>query len=293
MGFINKIKNILFEEEEVEIPVIKKEEKPVVKREEPKKIEIEPEYPSFTDLEDDAIIEDDTNATDFNDIQFDFPSFDEDEFDNFIPQVNNVKKEEKKEPRKQEIPEVKNYSYTSKYNTSEVKSSYELPREDNKKKFKPSPNISPVYGILDKDYKLEDIMPRRKEEKKFTRRELDVDRVRKKAFGELEDDIELTFSEPKEAIKEEIIAEKERYNELKGKTIDELLMESSDEEIDVKPQREERKVVREEVKEIPRYEEEKSLEVLDNKTKEKDVEDTLENDLFNLIDSMYEDRKGE
>ena len=289
MGFINKIKNILFEEEEVEIPVIKKEEKPVVKptikREEPKKIEIEPDYPSFDDLEEEDNLSSINDS--FNDIQFDFPQFDEDEFDNYIPKQTIKKEEEKKEVRKPEKPEIK--SYTSKYSTSEVKSNYELPREDAKKKFKPSPNISPVYGILDKDYKLEDIIPRRKEEKKFARRELDVDRVRKKAFGELEDDIELTYSEPKEDIKEEIIAEKERYNELKGKTIDELLMENSDEEIEVNPKREEHHIKRE----IPKPEEEKSLEVLDNKEKEEDIEDTLENDLFNLIDSMYEDRNGE
>ena len=45
-----------------------------------------------------------------------------------------------------------------------------------RKKFKPSPIISPVYGVLDRDYKKEDIQ---KYESK-----VDVQKVRDKAFGE-------------------------------------------------------------------------------------------------------------
>ena len=58
--------------------------------------------------------------------------------------------------------------------------------------FKVSPVISPVYGILDKNYKKEDITPREASEMKETSKErkVDVDDVRKKAYGSLTDEIE-------------------------------------------------------------------------------------------------------
>lgn len=57
--------------------------------------------------------------------------------------------------------------------------------------FKPSPIISPIYGILDKNYRKEDV-PVKKEvhlTSSYARGNISVDDVRKKAYGNLRDDL--------------------------------------------------------------------------------------------------------
>ncbi len=65
--------------------------------------------------------------------------------------------------------------------------------------FQPSPIISPIYGILDKNYKKEDVVS--KKEVRFTssfaREKLNVDDVRDKAFGNNVDEVENTKNEVK------------------------------------------------------------------------------------------------
>ena len=63
------------------------------------------------------------------------------------------------------------------------------------KKFTPSPVISPVYGVLDKNYRKEDILPRASSEGTLPKI-MDVDNVRKKAFGFLEKNIDTEENEP-------------------------------------------------------------------------------------------------
>lgn len=59
-----------------------------------------------------------------------------------------------------------------------------------KKVFKPTPIISPVYGVLDKNYHKEDIVS--KKEVKNVEEPL-IDSIRKKAYGTLEDELENTL----------------------------------------------------------------------------------------------------
>ena len=60
-----------------------------------------------------------------------------------------------------------------------------------KPKFKPTPVISPVYGILDKNYKKEEVIEKAEEtvEMKRPSKSVDFETVRKKAFGNLVDEI--------------------------------------------------------------------------------------------------------
>jgi len=51
-------------------------------------------------------------------------------------------------------------------------------------KFKPSPIISPIYGILDKNYKKEEIVTRKDKTSESEYRDSSIDKVRKKAFGD-------------------------------------------------------------------------------------------------------------
>lgn len=58
-------------------------------------------------------------------------------------------------------------------------------RIEEKTHFKPSPIISPIYGVLDKNYKKEDVVNKRevKFTSNFAKEKLNVDEIRQKAFG--------------------------------------------------------------------------------------------------------------
>jgi len=60
-----------------------------------------------------------------------------------------------------------------------------------KPKFRPTPVISPVYGVLDKNYKKEEVRERAEEDAPMKRpsKKVDFETVRKKAFGNLSDEI--------------------------------------------------------------------------------------------------------
>lgn len=299
MGLLDKVKNILFDEEEVEIPVIKKEPKKEKKYEEVNVSKVE---------EQDPIRELKVPKEDFSDKNnyksestFTFPIDFEDE--------EPIKKVEKPKPKVEEYKPIK---------THEKKdySSY-LSKHEDKKKFKPTPIISPVYGVLDQNYKKEDVIVK----KDVLRRpnELSLDEVRKKAFGTLEDeidanlvtdsDIDVIKTKEEVKIKKEQIIEKKKDVEVekpvdKLKTIGELIEEDSM-NIDI-PELDSIKInslddninsTTEELEEPKNSiddlldREEEIFE--DNKD---DIEsneiDEEEEDLFSLIDSMYEE-KGE
>ena len=73
-------------------------------------------------------------------------------------------------------------------------------RKDERGYFKPSPIISPIYGILDKNYKKDDIVTRKEVRltSNYAKERLNVDDVRKKAYGDLSDAIESVAVERKE-----------------------------------------------------------------------------------------------
>ena len=262
MGLISKIKNVLFEEEEVEIPIFKKEEqktediKPIRKITET--ISKSKQTSKVEEKIQDIDLEDNERETFKIEPTFQFPVFDEKEFEK--PKKTIEEKElmtkEKKNSKKSDFKK-----YTDK------------PKEE-KKKFTPSPIISPVYGIRDKNYNIQDFVAQKESPKKV----IDVDSVRKKAFGSLEDEIEKTLSKPIDDF----------YEEKPTKSINELLIDSVDEEIPVD-------IELDNNSDSINDDNQDTLNVLDEvrKTKEDNLDDTLENDLFNLIDSMYTDREDE
>lgn len=71
---------------------------------------------------------------------------------------------------------------------------YHKPKEiEEKKVFKPTPIISPVYGILDKNYHKEDIVSRTDNPPIKESLEPSIDSIRNKAYGTLEDELENTL----------------------------------------------------------------------------------------------------
>ena len=163
-----------------------------------------------------------------------------------------------------------------------------------KKYFKPSPIISPIYGIMDKNYKKEDIFEKPKKPLSIEQqRSVDLDAVRKKAFGTLEDDIESTLdnsledfygneSSPVRLKKKDV--EKLEDDELTQpiKTIDELLIDSMDENA--------KKDTKEKYERVSDLNETFKLDEVINEMKKASNKLSNDDDLFKLIDSMYEER---
>lgn len=293
MGLLNKIKGILFEEvEEDEVVSTPKseEKKPIAEKIEPqRKVEepVEKSVPKVTapvkETKTENLNERDLFKSDNISPFFDF---DEEEFSNMSrvqkPKTTNVMEYE----RKKRVEKRYDMGNFSKIERTEVVE---------KKKFKPSPIISPVYGILNEDYKPEDI---KSKTDNVVNTGLDFNSVRKKAFGEE------TLGEPEATYYEESVTVKVKENEeekqQKVKTIDELLEDTSDVTIDVDEKNSvEDKNNKEATNEVADYERiDKDLEEVTakcdaNKTEMRKVEDddTLENDLFDLIDSMYDNRE--
>ncbi len=67
-----------------------------------------------------------------------------------------------------------------------------LGEKEEHKVFTPSPIISPVYGVLNENYKKEDIVAKKESRKRAE--PLDLDSVRRKAYGTLEEEIEVSLS---------------------------------------------------------------------------------------------------
>lgn len=310
MGLFNKLKNALFEEEEIEVnptpeKVVIKEDSVEKKKEPPKSIEIPKEN------ERDLFKAENT---------FKFPDFDEEEF---VTSYKPVKEEdsvviEAPKPkevtpqRKTELDRLSPLGYDSpsknkrqakEQSRREKTTVSEKSVKETPKGFRPSPVISPVYGVLDKNYKKEDIVSVADEKKK-----MNVDMARKKAFGTLEEDIEKTFGDQRvDAF----------YRQNTRRSVDDLLQDSIDDTIDLQEEPVSRGRVsrtsknlnrvieeeKEEFKDLNQFSDsieheledrDENLEVLDKNPKEKDIEeDTLESDLFDLIDSMYDNREEE
>lgn len=294
MGLLNKIKGILFEEvEEDEVASAPKseEKKPIAEKIEPQRKVEEPVEKSVPKVTTPVKEEKTENLNERDLFKSDnispFFDFDEEEFSNMSrvqkPKTTNVMEYE----RKKRVEKRYDMGSFSKIERTEVVE---------KKKFKPSPIISPVYGILNEDYKPEDI---KNKTDNVVNTGLDFNSVRKKAFGEE------TLSEPETTYYEESVTVKVKENEeekqQKVKTIDELLEDTADVTINVddKNDVEDKKnieVTNDEVEDYERIDED--LEEVTtkndvNKTEMEKVEDddTLENDLFDLIDSMYDNRE--
>ena len=294
MGLLNKIKGILFEEvEEDEVASAPKseEKKPIAEKIEPQRKVEEPVEKSVPKVTTPVKEEKTENLNERDLFKSDnispFFDFDEEEFSNMSriqkPKTTNVMEYE----RKKRVEKRYDMGSFSKIERTEVVE---------KKKFKPSPIISPVYGILNEDYKPEDI---KNKTDNVVNTGLDFNSVRKKAFGEE------TLSEPETTYYEESVTVKVKENEeekqQKVKTIDELLEDTADVTINVDDKKdvEDKKnieVTNDEVEDYERIDED--LEEVTtkndvNKTEMEKVEDddTLENDLFDLIDSMYDNRE--
>lgn len=222
MGLFDKLKNVFIEEEEVES---EPEEKPN-KQEKLEEEKIEP-------IKEDIVSDRDLIDTNQN---FKFPIiFEEEDF-----------KEEKKKSRSINVLERENTKYET-----EIKRDI----KSQKKTFKPSPVISPVYGVLDKNYTKDEISSKNGLLSDYSDK-LDIDSVINKAYG----NTTTREEKNKEKNTDEIInLFSEENTEEIGYELDEIDTKATDDKI-------------------------KSIDDL--------LKDSNE-DFYSLVDSMYKDDEGD
>lgn len=204
--------------------------------------------------------------------------------------------------------------YHNDYNDTVSVHEYGTYEKEKKPVFKPSPIISPIYGILDKNYKKEEIIPKREVRlTSYTREHMNVDDVRRKAYGNLTDDIVADIDGKNESIVEDNIPEevddrdnllvdlsdddeKPRVSEVTVGDAEEYFRDLGLEyNIDYKDSSKEKATGRRVSKD---YEEEIEQETVpstpvDNVKDIPSVDPTTDDNLFDLIDSMYDDLEKE
>ena len=296
MGFIDKLKNIFFEEEEEEeeyeerVPAKKEKEKE--KEEIAKKVELPKKRQQARIIEEEFKESNEPKVVELSIPKKEEPKkitpkintdliFDDDDF---VEQKTIVKKE----PPKREIPKTVMPTYKIRekevVNPSLRETKYEysktMVKKEAPKGFTPSPIISPIYGILDKNYKKEEV--KEKKEIRISSRpiKMDLDSVRNKAFGDLEydllanakDDYEVEMEEKEKKQKKKVYDTSKEDKPL----IDKVTLGEADEYF-----QDLGLAYNTDYKDL-------SKDINDGKIKEKKESDHLEDNLFDLIDSMYD-----
>lgn len=290
MNKLNKMKSFLFDEEEEE-KEIKKTSAKKEKIEDKKERIMEDSY-EVQDKEEDFIFEDVSeepvmstpevhSRVEKTEQKFNFPEFDDDDF------MVASKKPEPIIPTMQEEPKRILYQGSK--------------RKEETKKFKPSPIISPIYGLLDSEgnSKKDDTYL---DKSSSYNDEVTFDEVRKKAYGSIDDEIEdtmkrLSTKTIEEAEKEMENAEKELSREKKKSS---KVKESAPIVVDMKNEEDDDDddmiLPNVNFKEIDVDVEKEKTSLSKKSIKEEDDDDdddTKEQDLFNLIDTMYQNKEGE
>ena len=257
MGLMDKLKNLFTEEVEEEVEV---KDEPIKK--EMIQVEIPSPVQRRTEIEE---IKPEPAPIEPKKEEFNFPFFDDEDF------------HEIEKPKPASKPKEEKRKRAEKKETREVYS----PIKEEKKVFKPTPIISPVYGILDKNYQKEDIRSKHQRPRSYYNpKEATVDEIRNKAYGTLEDDIETTlfgknhlmFDDIPKEEPESLEIKEEKNEEYTDSLIGERPRHSSNAEPDLTDLLEE-ELGKDNVKETPK--DEKPHKISDS-------------ELFSMIDSMYQ-----
>lgn len=294
MKILDKLKNALFEEEYVEVEEKKdKKEKPIAKK------IVLPE--TRRERREEAVFEEDEVKEELPKEEkktFKFPAISEDDFVD-IREKTPTRVEEKPKPVEKK-PEKLPYGNKKEEIKIENYGTYE--KKETKKTFHPSPVISPIYGLIDSGEAKDEVTTKKEVRitSSYSSRKLDVDSVRAKAYGGNDDifDEELTSS-AKEKKDDDYLDDRKKYKEISEEEADtNSMLEDITDNTPAVP-----KVT---VGDAEEYFEDLGLEYnvdykdisherktgrrSDLRHKE-DTEPELEDNLFDLFDSMYDDTK--
>ncbi|MDD2409721.1 MAG: hypothetical protein PHD03_03275 [Bacilli bacterium] len=255
MGIFKKLKDVLFEIEEDELPIITKED---VKKESSKKV---PKYQEENTIQEIKIPKEELEHNEELEKTFNFPL---DLEENKILRRNNIDYKEKEDYL--DIFSEENFNKRVETRSRDlIRDSYDKESRPSRV-FKSSPIISPVYGILDQNYCKDDVIVKTDIGVKGP----NLDEVRKKAYG---------IENKKNKIEDKKVTHDEFDDSLK--TLDEILMEEDKPTKEIKLPKKKDNI------------EEKEGKLSDTKIVQNIDDNNIETDLFNLIDSMYEDKEGE
>ena len=295
MKLFEKLKNTFFEEEYVEVEEdkeeavakkvevkeeVKAEEKPVIRyngevreEEKPKEIKEEP-VKLVNNYSDRELVKKNNNLPYYDDADF----IEDEDITSYKP--------EKKEDKTKKLygEDVSHSSLKTNYNV-DTKANGEPYGEQTKSKFHPTPIISPIYGILDKNYRKEEVIDRKDRPSSYvSRKNADLDSIRKKAYG----DVSILGDEKVEK-KEEITEDPLLYDMMVDDTkpvVDQVTVADAEEyftdlgleyNVDYKDGRYEQAIGRK-----------VSSSTNVKKEENKDNDDAnLGDNLFDLVDSMY------
>ena len=301
MSLINKIKDFFYDEEEIEEEIPVKTPKKEIKKVE----EIEPKKTKKINIYD---IENEKKKVDSKkeeipakkrvEKSFNFPmDLGDDDFEPITQKtmVRRTPKETTSYRKEEPVHRTSRSLYSTSKSTKNYSSVNHEPlyHKKEEKRFKPTPMISPVYGIIDESKIKEKEL---QETKEFNfEKKLDYDAVRKKTFNDvLEDEKNNIFYNLDDTKEEKVITEKEYEKEVeeeyeeKPYKKDEVVItyEKVPEE-----EKEEEKTEMEDI-EVPKIirNKRKKINIPDEEEYEEDkkiLEDENEQDLFDLIDNMY------
>ena len=331
MGFLSKVKNIFFEEVIIEVedePKKTKKEEPVAKKNELPKVEKvreeEVEY-TFEDEEQEIDLSDmpeekeNKFPMDFDEEDFREEELAEEEVVYQEPAVSRRSERRKTPVYDYEEPKVEEtapkYDFEMEYGKEKDKDSethglYE--GKNAKKAFTPTPIISPIYGILDKNYKKDDVVTKKEIRLSSAPKKIDLDTVREKAYGDLTSDISQSMEEVHEVKKyEEDVVDLSEEDDLlydlnddtKPAAVKEVTVGDAEEyfnelgleyNIDYKDTSvENSKASKEKTRRSTEdVEEPKDIEPDDVAEEvEEDTDEGLESNLFDLIESMYDEKE--
>lgn len=318
MKLLDKLKNALFEEEYVEVEEkqeVKKKEKPIAK-----KIIID-DKPKKAPVKEDLIVEEEKKESPNRDFKFkailddDFINLEQEKKEEKAPKVEPKMDEKNREPKRETKEKRPLYQGEKKKEEKNIYGSnldkeikiheyggYEKQKE--KKEFHPSPIISPIYGVLDQNYKKDDIVTKKEIRitSSYKSKNIDVDSVREKAYGNTDDIFEEELTSNKKHDEEPIetdelddfeITEEESLLDISAEntpSVAKVTMGDAEEyysdlgleyNIDYKDASHEKATGR-------------RTDLKDFKEDDYQKEDTsIEDNLFDLIDSMYDEKKGE
>ena len=349
MGVFDKLKNALFEVEYVEVDEPPKKDKKDKKKD--KKEEIQEDKPiakrivlpgkreeKVEELKEEELLDEDFEIRpkeEPEEVREQFKFMDDNDFkvDDDSEYLENNQVIEETPLYHEEKEEVFDYTPSSTaYNNPNYSSgnlygmnshsSYDVPihqygtyEKEEKTYFKPSPIISPIYGILDKNYRKEDV----KEKKEirltgYTRSNMNVDDIRAKAYGkeketepeedknifevenDAEDNVMVDLSDrSKPEVKELTMGDAEEYFEDLGLEYNVDYVDVSTDRSKIKNEEpteeleEETIGLHEEPVELEETIEEIPVAVEDVKIEEEKETEPDDDNLFDLIDSMYEE----
>lgn len=321
MGLLEKLKNTFFEEEYVEVEEPVKPEKvarkvAVKETKNEKKNKAKEAQEELNEIEENLIAEEvkvEPKQESYSDRDLvnrnaKLSVFDDDDFEETkeIPKVVKPKEEKRLYGESAEkIYASINLDDMDKYN-SKSHTAYGATET----RFQPTPIISPIYGVLDKNYRKEEVVDKKDKPSSYvSRKNADLDSVRRKAYGKnssyfmddkaetKEDDKPLLYDmmeEPKPVVGDVTVGDAEEYfNDLgleynvdyKDEKYENATGRRSDMHRNDNSQFDEVDLTNDNSED-----DDLTLDDLINRNKNSEVEESanLEDNLFDLVDSMYE-----